>query len=39
MKLITAFHVFEPWQRGADIIVLNVHHHHGSGLGGEGAVD
>jgi hypothetical protein len=33
------FHVFKPWQRGAKIIVFNVHHHHGCVLGGEGAVD
>jgi hypothetical protein len=31
--------LFKPWQRGADIIVFNVHHHHGGVLGGEGAVD
>jgi hypothetical protein len=33
------FYVFKPWQRGAEIIVLYVHHHHGGFLGGEGAVD
>jgi hypothetical protein len=31
-------HVFKPWQRGAEIIVFNVHHHHGGVLGGEGVV-
>jgi hypothetical protein len=33
------FHVFKPWQRGAEIIVLYVHHHHGGLIGGVGAVD
>jgi hypothetical protein len=33
------FHVFKPWQRGAEIIVFYVHHPHGGVLGGEGAVD
>jgi hypothetical protein len=33
------FHVFKPWQRGAEIIIFNVHHHHGGVLGGEDAVD
>jgi hypothetical protein len=33
------FHVFKPWQRGTEIIVFNVHYHHGGFLGGEGAVD
>jgi hypothetical protein len=33
------FHVFKRWQRGDEIIVFNVHHHHGGVLGGEGAVD
>jgi hypothetical protein len=33
------FHVFKPCQRGAEIIVLYVHHHHGGVLGGEGAGD
>jgi hypothetical protein len=31
--------MFKPWQRGAEIILFNVHHHHGGVLGGEGAVD
>jgi hypothetical protein len=34
------FHVFKPWQWGAEIIVFNVHHNHNGGVhGGEGAVD
>jgi hypothetical protein len=33
------FHVFKPCQRGAEIIILSVHHHHGGVLSGEGAVD
>jgi hypothetical protein len=32
-------HVFKPWQRGTEIIVFNVHHHHGGVPGGEGDVD
>jgi hypothetical protein len=32
-------HVFKPWQRVAEIIVFDVHHHHGDVLSGEGAVD
>jgi hypothetical protein len=33
------FHVFKSWQRGDDIIVVNVHYHHGGVLGGERDVD
>jgi hypothetical protein len=33
------FHLFKSWQGVAEIIVLNVHHHHGGVLGGELDVD
>jgi hypothetical protein len=36
---IATFSCIQIVERGANIIVFNVHHHHGGVLGGERAVD